>query len=109
MAQELVILTWPDYINPLTIDQFQIEFQILVRLEIVPSADEMVERMRADGPSPDVLCPPDYTVRELRSEERLLTLDHDRLPNMQHLEPRFRSGRAHDPESRVSIVKDWGT
>lgn len=109
MEKELVILTWPDYINPLTLQQFQSLYDIKVNLEIVPSAVEMIERMRAADWSPDVLCPPDYAVRELRSEGRLLTLDHARLPNLEHVEPRFRSGRAHDPESRVSIVKDWGT
>jgi len=53
--------------------------------------------------------PPDYAVRELSAEDRLLTLDHSRLPNLQHLEPRFQRGRPHDPDCRVSTIKDWGT
>jgi spermidine/putrescine transport system substrate-binding protein len=65
--------------------------------------------MRAAAPPPDMIVPPDYAVRELSVEGRLLTLDHERLPNLQHLDPRFRTGRAHDPESRVSVIKDWGT
>lgn len=109
MEKDLVLLTWPDYINPLTIEQFQATFDVNVKLEIVPSAVELVDRLRETGGSPDVLCPPDYAVRELNGEQRLRPLDHNLLPNMQHLEPRFRSGRAHDPESRVSLVKDWGT
>ena len=109
MNTELTLLTWPDYINPLTLLQFKSEFGVRVREEIVPSAVELVERMRQPGPAPDVLCPPDYAVRELGGEGRLMELDHARLPNLEHLEPRFRSGRAHDPEGRVSVVKDWGT
>lgn len=109
MTIELTLLTWPDYINPLTLQQFESEFGVGVRLEIVPSAVELIERMQAEGPMPDVLVPPDYAVRELNAAGRLLTLNHTLLPNLQHIDPRFRQGRAHDPDSRVSIVKDWGT
>jgi spermidine/putrescine transport system substrate-binding protein len=56
-----------------------------------------------------VLVPPDYAVRELSAQNRLLTLDHSQLTNLEHLESRFYRGRVHDPESRVSIIKDWGT
>jgi spermidine/putrescine transport system substrate-binding protein len=65
--------------------------------------------MRADGPAIDLLCPPDYAVRELGAEDRLLALDHSLLPNQTHLEARFQKGRPHDPESRLSLIKDWGT
>jgi spermidine/putrescine transport system substrate-binding protein len=57
----------------------------------------------------DVLVPPDYAVRELNEQNLLAILDHSRLPNLKHLAPRFRMGRPHDPESLVSVVKDWGT
>ncbi len=109
MASELTLLIWPDYVNPQTLEQFEAESGIQVKTEIVPSAVELIERMRAAGPAPDVLVPPDYAVRELAAEGRLLTLDHQRLSNLQYLQPRFRTGRPHDPESRVSVVKDWGT
>src|SRR5262245_37923246 len=96
----LTLLTWPDYINPLTLAQFETETGIGVRLEIVPSAVELLERMRADGPMPDLLVPPDYAVRELNAEGRLLAFVLASLPNLQHLEPNFRHGRAHDPQGR---------
>lgn len=109
MEKTLTLLIWPDYINPLTLPQFEAEFGVNVATEIVPSAVELVERMRALGPAPDVLVPPDYAVRELAAEDRLLVLEHNRLPNLQHLEPRFQRGRPHDPDCRVSVIKDWGT
>jgi spermidine/putrescine transport system substrate-binding protein len=108
-VKQITLLTWPDYINPLTLTGFEEEFGVQVRLEIVPSAVELLERMQAKDPEVDVLVPPEYAVRELRAQGRLLTLDHSLLPNLEHLEARFYQGRAHDPESRVSIIKDWGT
>ena len=109
MSKQITLLTWPDYINPQTLGQFESEFDIKVNLEIVPSALELVERMKGDGPATDLLCPPDYAVRELGAENRLAELDHTKLPNMENLEKRFQLGRPHDPQSRISLIKDWGT
>jgi spermidine/putrescine transport system substrate-binding protein len=106
---KLRILTWPDYISPQTLHQFESEFGIHVEVKIVPSAMELVERMQAAEPEVDILIPPDYAVRELAAQDRLLNLQHSLLPNLEHLEARFYRGRAHDPESSVSIIKDWGT
>jgi spermidine/putrescine transport system substrate-binding protein len=109
VSSTLALLTWPDYVDPLTLEGFEKEFGVQVSLEIVPSAVELIDRMQAKDPGVDVLVPPDYAVRELNAQGRLLTLDHLKLPNLEHLESRFYQGRAHDPESRVSIIKDWGT
>lgn len=109
MKETLKLLTWPDYISPRTLGQFESEFGITVELDIVPSAVELMERMQAERSGVDVLVPPDYAVRELSAQNCLLTLDHSQLPNLEHLDSRFFRGRAHDPESRVSVIKDWGT
>src|ERR1041385_8322872 len=107
MTRTLTILTWPDYINPHTLQQFESEFGALVKLDIVPSVVELIERMQVANPGVDVLAPPDYAVRRLSSQGRLLKLDHSKLLNLEHLKPRFYHGRAHDPESLVSVTKDW--
>lgn len=109
MDKNLTLLAWPNYVSPLTLEQFETEFGIRVRVEVVPGAVELLARMRESRPPPDVLIPPDYAVRGLSAEGRLMSLDRDRLPNLQHIDPRFRVGRAHDPDSRVSVIKDWGT
>jgi len=109
MVDRLTLLTWPNYINPQTLEQFESEFEIKVECDIVPSAVELVERMQSAKPGVDILVPPDYAVLELGAQNRLLTLNHSLLPNLKHLEPRFQSGRFHDPGSRISVIKDWGT
>jgi len=112
MTQQITLLTWPGYISPQTLEGFEKEFGVGVWLEIVPSAVELVEWMQvptSKRPHPDLLVPPDYAVRELSAKGLLAVLDHSKLPNLQYLEPRFRFGRAHDPKSLVSVIKDWGT
>jgi len=105
----LLLLTWPDYLSPDGKAEFEAEFELALELEIVASADELLARMRGPGPAPDLLCPPDYAVRQLQREGLLLTLDKRRLPNLSHLAPEFQLGRPHDPNGEVSAIKDWGT
>ena len=108
MVNELNLLSWPDYISPATVEQFQKEFQVAVRVHSVAGAVEMMGKLHQATP-PDVLCPPEYLVPDLSAEGLLLELDYSRLPNLKHLEPQFRQGRPHDPLGRVSVIKDWGT
>ena len=109
MPDRLRLLTWPDYLSPETVGEFQTEFELSLEVEIIASADELLARMRGPEPAPDLLCPPDYAVRQLKREGLLLTLDLRRLPNLAHLAPEFQSGRPHDPTNEVSVIKDWGT
>ena len=48
MGKVLTLLTWPDYISPRTLQEFEAEFGIRVELDIVPSAVELIERMQTD-------------------------------------------------------------
>ncbi|HEX8993410.1 MAG TPA: spermidine/putrescine ABC transporter substrate-binding protein [Anaerolineales bacterium] len=109
MGDRLTLLIWPDYVDPATLAAFEHETGIGVDLEIFPSAVALLDRMRDGSRPPDVLTPPSYSVLELAASGLLARLDHSRLPNLHHLEPRFLRGRVHDPESHISITKDWGT
>jgi len=53
MDTDLILLTWPDYINPRTLEQFEAELGARVKVEVVPSAVEMMERMRMPDAPPD--------------------------------------------------------
>lgn len=109
MTATLNLLTWPGYVSPATLEAFALETGITVELDAVSSVDEIVARLRRGEPPLDLLVPPDYAVRQLAGEGLLLPLDPTLLPNLAHLEPRFRRGRPHDPDSRLSVPKDWGT
>ena len=109
MGDRLTLLIWPDYVDPATLSAFEHETGIGMDVEVFSSAAALVDRMKDSSGPPDVLTPPSYAVMELEAGGLLARLDHSRLPNLDHLEPRFLLGRPHDPESRISIVKDWGT
>lgn len=109
MRERLSLLIWPDYVDPATLEAFERESGVGVELETIVSAVDMVYRVKSGTAHPDLLTPPEYAVRELNAARLLAPLDHSLLPNLRHLDPRFLRGRAHDPESRVSVIKDWGT
>lgn len=107
--ESLVLLTWPDYISPVTVAGFTAEFGIGLHLEIVPSAVEMLEQLRNGGAGVDLLCPPDYAVRELLADGLLQPLDRTRLSLLGNLDPAFLAVRPHDPGDVHTVPKDWGT
>ena len=109
MDGRITLLIWPDYIDPTTLSAFERETGIGVDVEVFPSAVALLDRMKNGSRPPDVLTPPSYAVTELAAGGLLAHLDHSRLPNLDHLEPRLLRGRPHDPESRLSLIKDWGT
>ncbi len=109
MREHLSLLIWPDYVDPARLAAFERENGVQIQLEIIASAAEIIQRMKSPTTPPDLLTPPEYPVRELNTAGLLAQLNHSLLPNLHHLDPRFLRGRAHDPESRVSVVKDWGT
>ncbi len=108
-TRSITVLTWPDYIDPRSLREFEYEYAVRVVLQTVPSATEIVKRIQADTHGVDVFVTPDFAVRELESLRRLDYLDHARLTNLRHLEGRFRKYRSYDPGSRLSVIKDWGT
>ncbi len=103
------VLTWPDYIDPRSLREFEAEYAVEVEVVVVRSSADLVERMRVNGSNVDLFVAPDYAVRELGTLRRLDFLDHARLTNLRHLEPHLRKDRPHDPGSRLTVIKDWGT
>ncbi len=103
------VLTWPDYIDPRSLREFEAEYSVNVELDTAPNAVEIVKKIHLNSRNVDVFVMPDYAVHELESLRRLDYLDHGRLTNLRHIDTRFRKDRNYDPGSRLCIVKDWGT
>lgn len=108
MTSNLRVLNWPDAISPKTIAQFSSEFDASVDLETFDSATQILANITGN-PSADVIAPSSYNVTELAEQGLLEPLNHDRLPNMTHVDERSVSQRPYDLGSQYSIVKDYGT
>jgi spermidine/putrescine transport system substrate-binding protein len=71
------------------------------------SNETMYTKLKTGGSSYDVIIPSDYMVARLISENMLLPLNYDNIPNAQYIMPAYR-GMAHDPTDAYSIPYTWG-
>ena len=107
------VYNWGQYISDGTdgyIDvnkAFTEETGIEVNYITFDSNETMYTKLKTGGASYDVIVPSDYMVARLISEDMLLPLNYDNIPNAQYIMPTYR-GMAHDPEDKYSVPYTWG-
>ena len=107
------VYNWGQYISDGTdgyLDvnaQFTAETGIAVNYITYDSNETMYTKLKTGGSSYDVLVPSDYMVARLISENMLLPLDYDNIPNARYIMPAYR-GMAHDPTDAYSVPYTWG-
>ncbi len=81
---------------------------IKVNYSTYDSNEIMYSKLSNGGITVDVIIPSDYMIARLISEDMLLPLDFDNIPNYQYIDENFRN-TAYDPENRYSVPYTWGT
>lgn len=106
----LNVFTWPDYIAPDTIQNFEREFGINVNYDLYYSTEMAEARLLAGRTGYDVV------VHAERYSARLIPigvyqpLDKSRLPNLRYLDPWVMQSVADDdPGNRYGVPYLWGT
>jgi spermidine/putrescine-binding protein len=105
---DLALFNWSDYMDPDLITQFQDEHGVGVTQDEFPSNEEMLARIQAGGHGYDVIVPSDYMVEIMIEQDLLLPLNHDALPNFEHIGQTFRES-PFDPGNSYSAPYQWGT
>ena len=107
------VYNWGQYISDGTdgyIDvnkAFTEETGIQVNYITFDSNETMYTKLKTGGASYDVIFPSDYMVARLISEDMLLPLNYDNIPNASLVMPAYR-GMAHDPTDEYSVPYTWG-
>jgi len=107
-AEELNLFAWSEYVPQEVLDGFTKETGIRVNYETYASNEEMLAKLMSGAASYDLIQPSEYTVEALRTEDRLLKLDHAKLPNLKNIGPEYR-GLPHDPGLDYSVPYMQGT
>ena len=81
---------------------------IKVNYSTYDSNEMMYSKLSNGGITVDVIIPSDYMVARLISENMLLELNFDNIPNYEYIDENFK-GTAYDPENRYSVPYTWGT
>jgi spermidine/putrescine transport system substrate-binding protein len=105
---QVVVYNWSEYIPQSVLDDFTRETGIKVVYSTFESNEAMYTKVKLlRGKSYDVVVPSSYFVDLLRRDKLLKTLDHSKLPNMIHLDPKLLN-QEYDPGNMHSVPYMWG-
>ncbi|WP_044641183.1 ABC transporter substrate-binding protein [Risungbinella massiliensis] len=104
----ITVYNWGDYIDPELVKKFEEETGIKVIYETFDSNEAMLTKISQGGTTYDVAIPSEYTISKMKEEKLLLPIDHKKVPNISHINPRFMN-LSFDEGNRYSIPYFWGT
>jgi len=111
----IYVYNWGEYISVGDDDTIDViaEFEdaypnIKVEYSEYDSNETMYTKLANGGITVDVIIPSDYMIARLKSENMLLELDFDNIPNYQYIDEAFKN-TDYDPENKYSVPYTWGT
>src|SRR5690606_3817911 len=108
-AARLNVFIWSEYLDPEVVRDFEREFDARVTVDLYEDAESMLAKLQAGGSRLyDIVVPPDHMVVPMVKLGLLRKLDHERLPNLRHLDPRFLR-QSFDPRNEHTVPYQWGT
>ncbi len=72
------------------------------------SNEELYSKLDGGGLVVDLIIPSDYMIARMISEDMLLPLDFDNIPNYRNVIETYKN-QAYDPENKYSVPYTWGT
>lgn len=103
----LRILTWDDYITDNMNAGFSNEFGVELEVDTFATNEELLEELKTNKESYDVIFPSDYMAGELIGMKAVAPLDPAKLANLGNIGPRFRN-LPYDPEGKYCVPYSWG-
>jgi spermidine/putrescine transport system substrate-binding protein len=104
----LNVYNWSFYIDEGRVEEFEELYDIDVTYDLYESNEEMKAKIQAGGSGYDVVYPTQSTLFEMVQLGLLQPLNHDWIPNMQYLLPKF-VDPSYDPGNEYSVAYMWGT
>lgn len=107
--KQVVVYNWTEFIPQDVLADFEKETGIKVVYSIFESNEAMFAKVKmVGGRGYDVIFPSSYFVELMHKAELLQRLDHEKLPNLKHLDPMLLD-QAYDPKNQYSIPYMWGS
>lgn len=103
----LNVYNWGEYIDPMTLSDFEYEYNVKVNYSLFDSNESMYTKLLS-GANYDVLYPSDYMIERLIDEDMLLPLDKSLIPNFELINPDY-LGLPYDTDNTYSIPYFVGT
>lgn len=105
---EITFLNWDEYIDPTLLTKFEKEYKIKVRVVHFDSDDGRTRMLLAtEGGEFDVAIVDGDSLEGYRQRDWLATIQPDKVPNIEHIDPKWRS--AHPFAATHAVPYFWGT
>jgi spermidine/putrescine transport system substrate-binding protein len=107
-STQLNIYNWSQYLNPKNIKAFEQSTGASVTQDYYASNEEMIAKLKGGATGYDIIAPTGYAVEILAKTNKLMPLDHSKIPNLANADKQF-VNLGFDPGNKYSAPKDWGT
>ena len=107
-AKQLNFYNWDTYIGETTLDDFKDASGIEVTMDLFADNDELFAKLKEGNPGYDVIVPTNDFVERFMTANKLMELDHSKIPNIANLDPVFMES-SFDPGRKFSLTYMWGT
>ena len=107
----VVVYNWGEYIDPETLEMFEDEYGIEVVYDEFETNELMYPKVSAGATKYDVICPSDYMVQKMISEDLLREINFDNVPNAKkNIGAQYwEQSEQFDPGNKYSVPYCWGT
>ena len=106
--KKLNFFNWDTYVGETTLEDFNAETGIEVRMDLYADGDELFSKLKAGNPGYDVIVPGSETLERMMKGDMVIPLDHGKIPNISNIDPKFRDA-VFDPGRKYSLPYMWGT
>ena len=107
----VVVYNWGEYIDPETLEMFEEEYGIEVVYDEYETNELMYPKVSAGATKYDVICPSDYMVQKMISEDLLREINFENVPNAKkNIGAQYwEQSEQFDPGNKYSVPYCWGT
>lgn len=103
----LLLANWVDYSDPANFKDYTKDFGPKITIDGYGSNEELLAKLNAGGSAFDIVVPTGYAVKTMIDKGLALKLNHELLPNLKNLQPKF-TKTDYDPGNVYSVPKDYG-
>ena len=109
-SNKLYVYNWGEYIEPEVLEIFEKETGIEVVYDEFETNESMYSKISAGASLYDLVCPSDYMISKMISEELLHPINWDNIPNRKHIGEEYWSQAAgFDSANTYAVPYTWGT
>lgn len=109
-ADKLFVYNWGEYIDPAVLEIFEEETGIQVIYDEFETNESMYSKVSAGAALYDLVCPSDYMISKMITEDLLQPINWDNIPNRIHIgEDYWEMSKGFDANCQYGLPYCWGT